>query len=254
MSPNPWVVLNTATSPTLRARELRRMWEGYLADGSVDQVRAPIADSWRRSEAADLSPSWSRAPTRLPDRRDVAERWQAHSLAGRGAADPALARAAHARQQPAHRLQRSRRIVVVGRGRREGPIRCGRRGELRRGDDLERGRRGHERDRDGTRHRPSAPGSHRPSTSARSSTGGPARRHRSTIPKTAGCSESWISRGAWPTPIRKVSVRCSPPARVPSRPSSASTCKDATHASACSTSSGCRRATTSSHSSARAAV
>jgi transcriptional regulator of acetoin/glycerol metabolism len=57
------------------------MWEGYLTDGRLDQVRVPIADSWRRSESANLSPSWARAPTLLPDRRDVGERWEAHSLA-----------------------------------------------------------------------------------------------------------------------------------------------------------------------------
>src|SRR4051794_34331698 len=81
MPPNPWVTLDVSASPSLRARELRRMWDEYLTDGNVDRVRAPIADSWRRSESAGFSPSRSRAPTILPERRDVGERWEAHSLA-----------------------------------------------------------------------------------------------------------------------------------------------------------------------------
>jgi signal transduction histidine kinase len=40
----------------------------------------PIADSWRRSQAAGIDPAHSRAPTLLADRRDVRERWDAHPL------------------------------------------------------------------------------------------------------------------------------------------------------------------------------
>ena len=78
---NPWVALDATASPSLRARELRRLWDEYLSEGRDNQVRWPIADSWRRSEVAGVDPSRSRAPT-LAERRDASERWQEHPLEG----------------------------------------------------------------------------------------------------------------------------------------------------------------------------
>ena len=80
MGNNPWVAMDATTSPALRARELRRLWYDYLVDGHLDRVRLPIAESWRRSEVAGISPSHSRAPTILAERRAVRERWEAHPL------------------------------------------------------------------------------------------------------------------------------------------------------------------------------
>lgn len=77
---NPWVAINTTGSLSERARELRRLWDGYLSEGHLEQVRGPIADSWHRSAVAGLDPARTRAPTLLPDRRDVREVWRAHPL------------------------------------------------------------------------------------------------------------------------------------------------------------------------------
>jgi signal transduction histidine kinase len=79
MRTNPWAALDATASPSLRARELRRLWDDYLSDGRHHHVRWPIADSWHRSAIAGIDPSRSRAPT-LAERGDVGERWQAHPL------------------------------------------------------------------------------------------------------------------------------------------------------------------------------
>ena len=89
MPTNPWLSLDAATLPSLRARELRRSWDAYLGNGRLDEVRRPIAESWRRSQAAGIDASTSRAPTLLGQRRDVRERWEAHPLA---AAAPVIRR------------------------------------------------------------------------------------------------------------------------------------------------------------------
>jgi signal transduction histidine kinase len=80
MPTNPWVTTDVTTWPSLRARELRRVWDEYLDDGHLDQVRLPIAESWHRSEVAGIDPSHSRAPTMFADRRDVGDRWEGHPL------------------------------------------------------------------------------------------------------------------------------------------------------------------------------
>jgi signal transduction histidine kinase len=80
MPANPWAAIDTTTSPSSRARELWRIWHDYLSDGRLDRVRAPIAESWHRSEVAGVSPSRSLAPTMVADRSEVSERWDAHPL------------------------------------------------------------------------------------------------------------------------------------------------------------------------------
>jgi transcriptional regulator of acetoin/glycerol metabolism len=52
MSTNPWVAIDVTASPSQRARELQRIWHDYLSHGRLDQVRVPIAASWRRCEVA----------------------------------------------------------------------------------------------------------------------------------------------------------------------------------------------------------
>ena len=80
MPTNPWVAIDATASPSQRARELQRIWYDYLSHGRLDRVRVPIAESWRRSEVAGISPASSRAPTLLADRREVNERWEANPL------------------------------------------------------------------------------------------------------------------------------------------------------------------------------
>jgi signal transduction histidine kinase len=80
MPTNPWVAIDATMSPSLRARELRGIWDDYLSAGRLAHVRLPIAESWRRSQVAGIDPSRSRAPTLLADRHDVRERWDAHPL------------------------------------------------------------------------------------------------------------------------------------------------------------------------------
>jgi signal transduction histidine kinase len=81
MASNPWVALDATASPMLRARDLRRLWDEYLTEGGLSQVRGPIADSWHRSAVAGVDPSRSRAPT-LAERGEVWQRWEAHPLEG----------------------------------------------------------------------------------------------------------------------------------------------------------------------------
>jgi hypothetical protein len=81
MPANPWLAIDAATSPRKRARELKRLWERYLGDGRVDAVRAPIADSWRRSHAAGVDPSGNHLAPVLADEDETSARWDVHPLA-----------------------------------------------------------------------------------------------------------------------------------------------------------------------------
>jgi signal transduction histidine kinase len=81
MPTNPWAALDATASPSMRARELRRIWDHAISDGRLEQFRLPIAESWRRSRVAGTDPSRTRAPTVFADRRDAGERWAAHPLA-----------------------------------------------------------------------------------------------------------------------------------------------------------------------------
>jgi signal transduction histidine kinase len=77
---NPWLAIDATTRPAVRARELRRDWERFVSDGNVGGVRAPVADSWKRSRTAGVDPSGrSMAPTAV-GRDDIFERWDQHPL------------------------------------------------------------------------------------------------------------------------------------------------------------------------------
>jgi signal transduction histidine kinase len=80
MPTNPWVAIDATASPSVWVRELQRIWDDFVCQGRLDQVRRPIAESWRRSRLAGIDPSRSRAPTTIGDRRDVRELWEAHPL------------------------------------------------------------------------------------------------------------------------------------------------------------------------------
>jgi len=85
---NPWLAIDVATAPLTRARELRRAWERFVV-GSHDEngashdssVRAPIADSWRRSAAAGVDPNGLRIAPLVADADETSARWEIHPLA-----------------------------------------------------------------------------------------------------------------------------------------------------------------------------
>jgi hypothetical protein len=81
MPANPWLAIDAATPPRRRARELKRLWERFLGDGKVDAVRMPIADSWRRSQAAGVDPSGDHLAPVLADEDETSARWDVHPLA-----------------------------------------------------------------------------------------------------------------------------------------------------------------------------
>jgi signal transduction histidine kinase len=87
MPRNPWLAIDAGTPPALRARELRRQWEEFVSEGGVGGVRAPVADSWRRSLDAGVDPAGSRLAPVAADRDAASERWEAHPL---GAAAPLI--------------------------------------------------------------------------------------------------------------------------------------------------------------------
>jgi hypothetical protein len=81
MPANPWLAIDAATPPRKRARELKRYWERFLGNGRLDAVRAPIADSWRRSQAAGVDPSGAHLAPVLADEDETSARWDVHPLA-----------------------------------------------------------------------------------------------------------------------------------------------------------------------------
>jgi GAF domain len=85
---NPWLAIDVATAPITRARELRRAWERFVVgsrsgegDSRDTPVRAPIADSWRRSAAAGVDPSGLRVAPVVADADEASARWEIHPLA-----------------------------------------------------------------------------------------------------------------------------------------------------------------------------
>jgi signal transduction histidine kinase len=80
MPGDPWLAIDAATPPALRARELRREWERFLGGGGVEGIRAPVADSWQRSLDAGVDPSGSWVAPAAIDRDEVPDRWEEHPL------------------------------------------------------------------------------------------------------------------------------------------------------------------------------
>ncbi len=86
---NQWLAIDVATAPVERARELRRAWERFVGGGGATSsptgggtsVRAPIADSWRRSAAAGVDPSGHRMAPVVADADEASARWEIHPLA-----------------------------------------------------------------------------------------------------------------------------------------------------------------------------
>jgi signal transduction histidine kinase len=80
MPRNPWLAIDAATPPALRAREVRRDWEEFVSGGPADGVRVPVADSWHRSLDAGVDPSGSGLAPAIADRNETFARWKAHPL------------------------------------------------------------------------------------------------------------------------------------------------------------------------------
>jgi signal transduction histidine kinase len=80
MPRNPWLAIDAGTPPAVRARELRRDWERFVSGGGVIAVRAPVADSWRRSLDAGIDPAGSRLAPVAADRAEAFDRWDVHPL------------------------------------------------------------------------------------------------------------------------------------------------------------------------------
>ena len=78
---NPWLAIDATTAPQERARELRAAWERFVDAGDPPSVRAPIADSWRRSHDAGVDPSSARIAPVLEGTDETAARWDVHPLA-----------------------------------------------------------------------------------------------------------------------------------------------------------------------------
>jgi hypothetical protein len=78
---NPWLAIDAATLPSVRARELRQAWETFLGDGDLESVRMPIAHSWQRSYAAGVDPSGDRRAPMVADAEETSARWDVHPLA-----------------------------------------------------------------------------------------------------------------------------------------------------------------------------
>jgi hypothetical protein len=81
MPRNPWLAIDASTSPTVLARALRQKWEHFIDGGQLDAVRAPVADSWRRSLHAGVQPSGSQLPPVVADAEETSARWEMHPLA-----------------------------------------------------------------------------------------------------------------------------------------------------------------------------
>jgi hypothetical protein len=85
MPSNPWLALDARTRPLVRARQLRAAWERFLGEGRLEAVRAPVADSWRRSLAAGVDPLRRRGAPTLIAAEEARARWHEHPIAEAGA-------------------------------------------------------------------------------------------------------------------------------------------------------------------------
>jgi len=78
---SPWLALDSATSPAARAREARREWEQFTGGSRVKGVRAPVAESWRRSLEAGVDPTGTQLAPTVVDRAEALDLWHANPLA-----------------------------------------------------------------------------------------------------------------------------------------------------------------------------
>jgi hypothetical protein len=90
VSSNSWLAVDVAKAPLVRAQELRFAWERFVAalgypnyEGADDaeDVRAPIADSWRRSVEAGVDPTGHQLAPVVANEDETQMLWQEHPLA-----------------------------------------------------------------------------------------------------------------------------------------------------------------------------
>jgi GAF domain-containing protein len=90
MSSKSWLAIDVGTAPMLRAQELRFAWERFVAslgqestgdDADPEDVREPIADSWRRSFEAGIDPTGNQLAPVVADEEETHARWEEHPLA-----------------------------------------------------------------------------------------------------------------------------------------------------------------------------
>jgi hypothetical protein len=88
MSSKSWLAIDVAKAPMLRAQELRFAWERFVAgldddieNAEPDDVREPIADSWRRSVAAGFDPTGHQLAPVVADEDETDMLWREHPLA-----------------------------------------------------------------------------------------------------------------------------------------------------------------------------
>ena len=89
MSSNSWLAIDVGTAPMLRAQELRFAWEQFVAglghddvqESDPDDVREPIAESWRRSFEAGVDPVGHQLAPVVADEDETQMLWEEHPLA-----------------------------------------------------------------------------------------------------------------------------------------------------------------------------
>jgi GAF domain-containing protein len=90
MSSKSWLAIDVGRAPVLRAQELRFAWERFVEglggadaddDAEPDDVREPIADSWRRSYAAGVDPTGNQLAPVVADEDETQVLWEEHPLA-----------------------------------------------------------------------------------------------------------------------------------------------------------------------------
>jgi GAF domain len=78
--PNPWLAIDVATDPAVRALEVRRAWEGFLSgDSPSPDLRAPIAESWQRCASAGVDAT-HRPLLSMMSADEVRDIWAEHPL------------------------------------------------------------------------------------------------------------------------------------------------------------------------------
>jgi GAF domain-containing protein len=91
-STDHWLAIDVATAPMVRAHELRHAWERFVEalpgvegdEQAFDLVRAPIADSWRRSHAAGVDPSGHELAPVVADEIETRALLESHPLGHAG--------------------------------------------------------------------------------------------------------------------------------------------------------------------------
>jgi hypothetical protein len=86
MAINPWLAIDATTPRRLRANQLRRSWESFVAAREPAAMpgrtapRQPITASWRRSLRAGVDPFLEGGAPCVADEAEISARWEGHPL------------------------------------------------------------------------------------------------------------------------------------------------------------------------------